>query len=214
MLPVLRKGQTAANLPCVSGRPRRLLEATGRGPVAPTPWRDDPAIRPIVLDRVIESDPLSVFLRWWLVLMYFLSRRFDRLRDESARMIDIDPGHWAAHHALGLSQIATGQTEAAVRSFERAIELGEPAPRRPALPRALARDGTRRVLRDALSGRAWRACAGRRGQPTESRRLRTEAMLAARAATASGAGSYFLLPGSPATDRPPHSVRTHCRGIL
>ena len=80
------------------------------------------------LERVVETDPLSIFVRWWLGSMYWFSRQPARMREQVERMVEIDPAHPSTHMALGTCQLADGDMVAAVASYEKAAELGDRLP--------------------------------------------------------------------------------------
>jgi serine/threonine-protein kinase len=80
------------------------------------------------LERVLDTDPLSLFLRWWLVVMWLLSRDTERARVESERMVALDASHTLAHQALGTSLLFQGDAAAAVEQFGNAADLaGRPS---------------------------------------------------------------------------------------
>lgn len=76
------------------------------------------------LAAVVETDPLSIFVRWWLAIMYWLSRQPARMREQVERMLEIDPAHPSTQMALGTCQATEGDSSAAVASYEKAAELG------------------------------------------------------------------------------------------
>ena len=45
------------------------------------------------LEPVLETDPLSIFVRWWLARSYWFSRQPVRAREQVGRMAEIDPRH-------------------------------------------------------------------------------------------------------------------------
>ena len=80
------------------------------------------------LERVVESDPLSIPVRWWLGSMYLFSRQAKPLREQADRMLEIDPAHPLSHMGMATLHLLVGQPAAAVAAFERACELaGSPA---------------------------------------------------------------------------------------
>lgn len=43
------------------------------------------------LERVVDTDPLSVVARWWLGSMYWFSGQISRVHEQAERMLEIDP---------------------------------------------------------------------------------------------------------------------------
>ena len=76
------------------------------------------------LERVVDTDPLSVVVRWWLGSMYWFSRQTARLREQAERMLEIDPTHPLSHMMLGTALFAEGKSFEAVAEYEKAAELG------------------------------------------------------------------------------------------
>lgn len=66
------------------------------------------------LEGVLESDPLSLYVRFWLGVMCWLARDFDRALEEARRMLAIDTTNFLGYVVLG--QVRTMQ-----RVFEEAI---------------------------------------------------------------------------------------------
>ena len=75
------------------------------------------------LERVVESDPLSVPVRWWLGSMYLFSRQPARMSEQIDRMLEIDPMHPLAHMGLGTVRLLEGDARKAVAALERACDL-------------------------------------------------------------------------------------------
>jgi len=76
-----------------------------------------------VVDAVVRTDPLSLFVRWWMGAMAFLARRFDRALDEGRHMVSLDPNHFLGHWLVG---VALGETDAiaeGIVALEKAHEL-------------------------------------------------------------------------------------------
>jgi serine/threonine-protein kinase len=76
------------------------------------------------LERVVDTDPLSVVVRWWLGSMYWFSGQMSRLHEQAERMLEIDPTHPSSHMMLGTSLFAQGKLFEAVVAYEKAAELG------------------------------------------------------------------------------------------
>jgi len=75
------------------------------------------------LERVLQADPLSLFVRWWLSIMTYLGRQPARTIREGRHMIDLDPGHYLGHWAVGVGLEASGSPSEAVASLEKAHDL-------------------------------------------------------------------------------------------
>jgi tetratricopeptide (TPR) repeat protein len=61
----------------------------------------------VEVERVLQSDPLSIFVRWWHAVFLYLGRRPDRMIEEGRRMLALDPNHFLGHWVVGV-----GYTEA------------------------------------------------------------------------------------------------------
>jgi len=75
------------------------------------------------MEAVLRTDPLSLFVRWWLSVMAHLARRPERMIDEGRHMIALDPTHFLGHWALGIGLGDIGAGPGAVSALERAHEL-------------------------------------------------------------------------------------------
>lgn len=76
------------------------------------------------LERVVDTDPLSVVARWWLGSMYWFSGQISRVHEQAERMLEIDPTHPLSHMMLGTSLFAQGKLFEAVVEYEKAAALG------------------------------------------------------------------------------------------
>lgn len=77
----------------------------------------------VEIELILASDPLSLFVRWWLGVMAILARRFDRAIDEGRHMIALEPGYFLGHWTLGVGLQSANRTDEALPSLERAHEL-------------------------------------------------------------------------------------------
>jgi len=75
------------------------------------------------VEGVLVSDPLSVFVRWWLAVMAYLARRPERAIEEGRHMIALDPNHFLGHWALGMGHEGAGAGKEAVAALERSHQL-------------------------------------------------------------------------------------------
>jgi TolB-like protein len=79
-------------------------------------------------EAVVRADPLSIVARWWLAVTSYFARRYDRAAEEAARMIELDPGHFLGHWALGIERDASGGQAEAVAALRRSHELSGGSP--------------------------------------------------------------------------------------
>lgn len=80
------------------------------------------------IELVLDTDPLSPFVRWWLATMHFFAGDGARTVEESDRLIAIEPGYAPAYIIRCGGLLILGDVEAAVRTCERGVELGGGAP--------------------------------------------------------------------------------------
>ena len=80
------------------------------------------------LKIVIESDPLSLFNRWWLTVMYYLERDYVRAMDQARFMVEIDASYYIGHWARGLVSMEQGLHAEAVAEFREAAKLSGELP--------------------------------------------------------------------------------------
>jgi tetratricopeptide (TPR) repeat protein len=100
---------------------------------------------------VLESDPLSLFNRWWLCIMYYFARDHARAMEQARFMVELDPGYYIGHWASGMLLLEAGSGPEAVSAFRRAAELSGNAPLMIGwLGQALARSGETREARALL----------------------------------------------------------------
>ncbi len=82
----------------------------------------------VEIEAVLQSDPLSIVVRWWLAIMLYLARRPDRMIDEGHRMIALDPNHFLGHWVVGAACSESDEMDDAVSAFKRAHELSGGTP--------------------------------------------------------------------------------------
>jgi serine/threonine-protein kinase len=80
------------------------------------------------LKIVIESDPLSLFARWWLGIMYFLARDNDFALEQAQFIIDTDSSYYPGHWLRGLICLEKGALGEAVAEFREAVVLSGSVP--------------------------------------------------------------------------------------
>ncbi len=110
-------------------------------------------------EGVLQTDPLSLFTRWWVAVAAMLARRFDRSIEEGRHMIALDATHFLGHWALGMGLDGTGAVAEAAATLQRAHELSGGMPFTLGfLAYACGRAGRRDDARALLEG-AQRAAA-------------------------------------------------------
>jgi eukaryotic-like serine/threonine-protein kinase len=75
------------------------------------------------LDALVRLDPLSIPTRWWLAVMLYLSRQWERLAGEAQQIVSLDPNHFLGYWTLSVQRDAVGLGAEAVAALERAHEL-------------------------------------------------------------------------------------------
>lgn len=80
------------------------------------------------ISLVLESDPLSLFVRWWLACMLWLGRHPDQAADVARRMIDLDPTSFWGHIALGAALADTEALDESLAALLRACEYSGHSP--------------------------------------------------------------------------------------
>ena len=77
---------------------------------------------------MLQSDPLSLLVRWWVSTMAYLGRRPERMLDEGRHMVVLDPTHFLGHLVIGLGCTESGAPDEAVVALEKARELSGGVP--------------------------------------------------------------------------------------
>lgn len=80
------------------------------------------------IEGVVSLDPLSILARWWLAVMAYLARDFDRMAEQAQHMIALEANQFMGHWALGMQRDAIGVGAEAVAALERAHELSGGVP--------------------------------------------------------------------------------------
>jgi len=83
--------------------------------------RNDEAM--IELESILQTDPLSLFARWWMAVLAFVARRPDRAIAEGRHMIALDPTHFLGHWALGVGLYGIDRGREAVDACHKAHQL-------------------------------------------------------------------------------------------
>ncbi len=75
------------------------------------------------LEAVVQTDPLSLFARWWLGTMILLAHRYDRVLAEGRHLTELEPTHFLGHWLAGMGHDGLGAPAAALEELQRAHEL-------------------------------------------------------------------------------------------
>jgi len=75
------------------------------------------------VEAMLQSDPLSLLVRWWVGIIAYLGRWPERMIDEGRHMVALDPTHFLGHLVAGLACTESGGPDEAVTAFEKAREL-------------------------------------------------------------------------------------------
>lgn len=81
------------------------------------------------LEHALEFDPLSLFARFWLTIMYLLNRCPDRALEESNKLLQTDSNYFLAYFARAAAYRMLDRVEDSLAAHSKADELsqGEPA---------------------------------------------------------------------------------------
>ena len=76
------------------------------------------------VEAMLESDPLSVFARWWVASVAYFGRRLERMLEEGRHMIALDPAHFLGHWVVGMACTERNdELDEAATALEKAHEL-------------------------------------------------------------------------------------------
>jgi eukaryotic-like serine/threonine-protein kinase len=103
--------------PSVTGDARYLYSLLYLAPLG----RAEAGVRQ--MEKALERDPLSVFLRTGLAGLSYLAGQFDRSRHANYEALEIDEAHWMPNFGEGLIALATGSLTDAVTAFEKAYRI-------------------------------------------------------------------------------------------
>jgi serine/threonine-protein kinase len=76
----------------------------------------------------LQSDPLSLIVRWWVSTIAYLAHRPERMLDEGRHMVELDPNHFLGYLSIGLACSENNAPEEAVAALEKAHELSGGVP--------------------------------------------------------------------------------------
>jgi len=80
------------------------------------------------LKFVIESDPLSLFNRWWLGIMHYLAGEIHHAQEQAQFMIELDPSYYIGHWARGIFCLASEIQSEAIAELRKAVALSGGVP--------------------------------------------------------------------------------------
>jgi TolB-like protein/Flp pilus assembly protein TadD len=80
------------------------------------------------LERALESDPLSLDVNAWLVIMLCLARHSDRALQRALRVLDLEPEHFVPYEILGQVYLGMQRFEESAAAFRKAVELSRGLP--------------------------------------------------------------------------------------
>jgi TolB-like protein/Tfp pilus assembly protein PilF len=105
------------------------------------------------VQRALESDPLSLFMRAWLAQYFIFARQYDRTTEECQKMLSLDPSYFFTYLALGEVLCERGLFPEAISQLRKAAELSGNAPLVLGyLGMTLARSGDAAGARAVLAG--------------------------------------------------------------
>ena len=75
------------------------------------------------IEAALELDPLSMDMRFWLAVMFWLGRDYDRAIEEARRMLELDRTYPPGHYIMAMCFRDMGQFEEAIAAGRAAVEL-------------------------------------------------------------------------------------------
>ena len=105
------------------------------------------------LERALESDPSSLFMRVWLAEVLYLGRQYERSLEQCRSLMQLDPIYFLSHFIVGQIRCEQGLFDEAITVLRKAAELSGNAPLVVGwLGMTLARSGDAAGARQVLSG--------------------------------------------------------------
>lgn len=80
------------------------------------------------IDRALEHDPLSIFVRWWSGATAYLARRPERIMAEGKRIFLLEPSNPLGHWVLGLAHECQTDLPSALDHLRQAARLSGQTP--------------------------------------------------------------------------------------
>lgn len=75
------------------------------------------------LERALEFDPLSLFVRTWLGMMLLFCRHYERAIAECRKLLDLDPNYFLAHFVIAAAYRYRRMFAESLVALRRAVEL-------------------------------------------------------------------------------------------
>ncbi len=88
----------------------------------------DPSAAAAELEIARESDPLSLDVNGWLVLMLALSRQYERALEHGLRVRELEPEHFVPYDVLGQVYLAMQRYDESAATFRKGVELSPGLP--------------------------------------------------------------------------------------
>lgn len=80
------------------------------------------------VEGALESDPLSMEVRFWLIIELFYGRQHERALAHARQVVELEPGSHIAWMVLGLVHLGTQDFEESAAAFRRAAEISDGLP--------------------------------------------------------------------------------------
>jgi serine/threonine-protein kinase len=80
------------------------------------------------VEFALQSDPLSLFVRWWMMGMCLCARRLEQAMAQARVMQEIDPTYFLSWVGMAWVDMAAGRLDSATTALSRARELSGGAP--------------------------------------------------------------------------------------
>jgi tetratricopeptide (TPR) repeat protein len=108
------------------------------------------------LEKAQDIDPLSLFIRNQLGLVYYYERNYDQAIQQYMKTIETDPKHISAHILIGRAYAQKGAYKEAMAEFQRARELDDSPDILADIGRCYALSGKEKEARKVLAELASR----------------------------------------------------------
>ena len=103
------------------------------------------------LERAVELDPLAMHPRFWLEIMLWLGRRYERAIEQGQLAVELAPADFVPHYTIGLVYRDAGMFDQAIAAHRKAVDLSGGGPLMlGALGLALAQSGDKAGARALL----------------------------------------------------------------
>ncbi len=75
------------------------------------------------IERALESDPLSLYMRSWLAEILYLAREYDRALEQARQVVELDATYYLSHFVMGQVRSEQRMFEEAIPVLQKAAEL-------------------------------------------------------------------------------------------